>query len=43
MRSHDKNIERFPDSEEVRQIIDEHEDLRLTGITSRAIQQILEV
>ncbi len=44
MRPHGKNIERVPDVEEVRQSIDEHEDLKATQkIRTEMIQQILDM
>ena len=44
MRAHEKNIDRVPDIEEVRQSIGEHEDLKKTQmIRTEMIQQILDM
>lgn len=43
MRPYGKNIEKTLGLGEVFAIIDEHEDLKATERTSRAIQQILDI
>lgn len=43
MRSHEKNIERFPSMQEMQWNINEHEDLVETERIRNAIQQILDI